>query len=72
MGKKINDREKREAYERQKGVCPACGQYFEIEDMEADHIMPWSKGGKLLPKIAKCFAKTATDEETAYNNIFLL
>lgn len=44
----FNDREKREAYERQKGICPACGKHFEIEKMEADHITPWSKGGKTI------------------------
>lgn len=41
----FNDREKREAYERQNGVCPVCGQHYEIEGMEADHIKPWSEGG---------------------------
>lgn len=35
----------RTAYERQKGICPKCGKHFEIEDMQADHITPWSKGG---------------------------
>lgn len=37
---------KREAYERQAGVCPACGETFELAGMEADHITPWSKGGR--------------------------
>ena len=37
---------KREAYERQKGICPICGKKFEIKEMEGDHIIPWSKGGK--------------------------
>lgn len=37
---------KREAYERQKGICPKCKKKFKIEEMEADHITPWSKGGK--------------------------
>ncbi len=37
---------KREAYERQKGVCPHCHQHFELSEMEADHITPWSGGGK--------------------------
>lgn len=36
----------RTAYERQKGVCPKCGKHFEIEEMQADHITPWSKGCK--------------------------
>ena len=35
----------RTAYERQKGVCPACLKQFKIEEMEADHITPWSAGG---------------------------
>ena len=36
----------RTAYERQKGICPKCGKHFEIEEMQADLITPWSKGGK--------------------------
>ena len=36
---------KREVYERQKGVCKRCRKAFAIEEMEADHITPWSKGG---------------------------
>ncbi len=38
--------DKRIKYEEQKGICPVCKQYFEIEQMEADHIIPWSEGGK--------------------------
>jgi len=30
------------------GICPHCGQKFEIEEMDADHITPWSKGGKTV------------------------
>jgi len=40
----------RAAYERQKGICPICGQHFEITEMQADHITPWSKGGKTTPE----------------------
>ena len=40
----------RTAYERQKGICPKCGKHFEIEEMQADHITPWSKGGKTIPE----------------------
>lgn len=38
---------KREAYERQHGVCPRCGDghHYELDEMEADHITPWSEGG---------------------------
>lgn len=38
--------QKREAYERQKGICPVCEEPFEIQEMEADHITPWHEGGK--------------------------
>ena len=37
---------KRETYEKQAGICPICKKYFEIEQMEADHITPWCEGGK--------------------------
>lgn len=38
--------QKREAYERQKGICPTCGNHFELDEMEGDHITPWHEGGK--------------------------
>lgn len=41
---------KRQAYERQKGICPFCKDHFKIEDMEADHITPWHEGGKTTPE----------------------
>lgn len=41
----FSDKMKREAYERQGGVCPLCGKHFEIDEMEGDHITPWSQGG---------------------------
>ena len=37
---------KREAYERQEGICAECGEAFELEEMEADHVTPWHEGGK--------------------------
>lgn len=42
----FTEAQKREAYERQAGMCPRCGKHFEIDEMEADHITPWSEGGK--------------------------
>ena len=44
----FTDNMKREAYERQKGICTKCGKHFEINDMEADHITPWIEGGKTV------------------------
>jgi hypothetical protein len=42
----FTDSQKRTLYERQKGICPACTEHFEIAQMEADHITPWSQDGK--------------------------
>ena len=42
----FSNKEKREAYEKQKGICPICKKHFEIGQMQADHIKPWHKGGK--------------------------
>lgn len=33
-------------YARQHGKCTICGKHFEIDQMHADHIYPWSKGGR--------------------------
>lgn len=38
--------QRREAYERQNGICSKCKEHFELNEMEADHITPWSQGGK--------------------------
>ena len=48
--RQFDEDEKRAAYESQKGVCPVCGGHFEYEEMEGDHIVPWSKGGKTVPE----------------------
>ena len=48
----FDDDEKLEAYTRQGGICPMCQAenykqtHYDIKEMEADHIIPWSKGGK--------------------------
>ena len=42
----FDEDEKRSKYEEQKGVCARCGSHFEYEEMQGDHIIPWSKGGK--------------------------
>jgi hypothetical protein len=58
----FTDSQKREAYERQKGICVAkkavCGnKHFEIEEMEADHINPWHEGGKTTAENCQMLCK---------------
>ena len=55
----FTDNQKREAYERQKGICPQCKEkeHFEIEEMEADHITPWHEGGKTTSENCQMLCK---------------
>ena len=42
----FSERDKLRKYEEQKHVCPKCGEAFTYDEMEGDHIVPWSQGGK--------------------------
>ena len=44
----FSEKQKREAYERQNGICPVCTERYNIEEMEGDHITPWHLGGKTI------------------------
>ena len=44
----FTDTMKQKVYERQKGICVQCGEFFELTQMEADHITPWHEGGKTI------------------------
>jgi hypothetical protein len=44
----FSENQKREAYERQQGICVVCKEHFEFNEMEADHITPWHLGGKTI------------------------
>jgi 5-methylcytosine-specific restriction endonuclease McrA len=49
---------KREAYERQNGICPVCKKEFSYRtDMEADHIDPWHEGGKTVAENCQMLCK---------------
>ena len=39
---------KQRVYEKQSRKCKVCKKEFEFSDMEADHIIPWAKGGKTI------------------------
>ncbi len=53
----FSDTERQKAYEKQKGVCVKCGEKFEIEEMEADHIKPWHEGGKTTAENCQMLCK---------------
>ena len=53
----FDKKQKREAYERQQGICIHCGKYFELEEMEADHITPWKEGGTTVAENCQMLCK---------------
>ena len=57
--RKFSDADKRTAYERQNGICPITGEYLPITEMQADHIIPWWKGGTTTLSNLQMIAKTA-------------
>lgn len=46
----FDNRDRLEAYERQGHKCAGCGKEFKLEEMQADHILAWSKGGRTVPE----------------------
>jgi predicted SprT family Zn-dependent metalloprotease len=59
----FTDKMKREAYERQNGICPFCKKQkkkkakWDITEMEADHITPWHEGGKTTAENCQMLCK---------------
>lgn len=53
----FSEKQKREAFERQAGICPICSQSFDIQSMEADHITPWHEGGKTIAENCQMLCK---------------
>lgn len=48
---------KRAVYEKQKGKCKICKNWFELNKMEADHITPWHEGGKTIKENCQILCK---------------
>ena len=42
----FSEKDKRTKYEQQGGLCAKCGNPFNIEDMQGDHIVEWVNGGR--------------------------
>jgi hypothetical protein len=53
----FDEKMRREAYERQNGVCPFCKNKYDLSEMEADHITPWHEGGKTTPENCQMLCK---------------
>lgn len=53
----FSDGMKRKMYEKQNGICPHCQETFAIDQMEGDHIKPWSEGGKTTEENGQMLCK---------------
>ena len=53
------------AYERQGGICAACGNHFELSEMEGDHIDPWSAGGKTTQENCQMLCKSCNRRKSS-------
>lgn len=53
----FSDAQKLTSYEAQLGICPICGNHFELTQMEADHITPWHEGGKTTAENCQMLCK---------------
>ena len=42
----FSDSMKQKAFEMQNGICRLCKKEFKMSEMDADHITPWSDGGR--------------------------
>ncbi|MDE2857650.1 MAG: HNH endonuclease [Chloroflexota bacterium] len=56
---------KQKVYETQAGKCAICKKEFDIADMEADHITPWSEGGKTTEENCQMLCKKCNREKAA-------
>lgn len=57
--------QKIKAYERQGGICPICGKHFELDEMQGDHIVPWSQGGHTTVDNLQMLCKRCNAEKAA-------
>ncbi len=56
---------KQKVYEKQSGICVICDDECTIKEMEADHITPWSEGGKTNEDNCQMLCKRCNREKSA-------
>ena len=63
--RQFDDNIKQEVYELQGGKCKLCGKSFDLDDMEADHVDPWSAGGKTIAENCQMLCKPCNRRKSA-------
>lgn len=62
----FDTRDKREVFEKQNHKCALCGEEFEYEKMQGDHIIPWSEGGKTTKDNCQMLCKSCNIKKSNY------
>lgn len=57
-------RDRLAAYSKQEGICPICHEHFEFDEMEGDHIKPWSKGGRTILENCQMLCRDCNGKKT--------
>ena len=60
----FSESQKRRAYEKQEHKCAICGEVFDIKDMDGDHIVPWSQGGRTVDENLQMLCKKCNNEKS--------
>ena len=63
--RRFDARMKRRIYRKQDGICAICKDHFGLNEMEADHIRPWSEGGKTIEENCQMLCKKCNREKSA-------
>ena len=61
----FKDGMKLKVYVMQDGNCARCQEHFELDDMEADHITPWSEGGKTVEDNCQMLCRKCNREKSS-------
>ncbi len=63
--RQFDDRMKRRVFRKQAGICAICEDEFELDQMEADHITPWSEGGKTEEENCQMLCRKCNREKSS-------
>lgn len=60
----FTDAQKLRAYQKQGGICPCCKQHFEYNEMQGDHITPWSQGGRTIDENLQMLCRKCNNDKS--------
>jgi hypothetical protein len=63
--RKFKEADRATVYHKQKGICPKCEGHFPLDKMEADHIVPWSKGGRTILSNLQMLCKKCNKDKSS-------